>query len=705
MKKFFYCLIICSLFLDVDAQDKMFNMTEAVYGNYTGLGAERLANLQWTKNPKQYSYTSDSSLIIENIDGEIVYELFIRDFNQLLIKEKLDSIKKFPPIKWMGELQFRFNKNNAIYRYDLVKNQLLKIKDIDFSDFTTYLENKEGQFAYIKDDDLYFEDKKLTSDGGNGIVYGQAVHRYEFGINQGLFWSESGKTLVFYRMDESMVSEYPLYNLNDTPATVKMIRYPTAGKASHHAKVGIYLPLKEKLFYLNTESNDPETYYTNIAISPDDNYITVAELNREQNYLKFQIYDAQTGHLIKTLFEEKNDKYVEPENPPYFLDNNNFLWQSERDGYNHLFLYSLENGLIQQITKGNWVLTELHGVDKDKKIYFSSTKESPLNRDLYCINIDGKGLKKLTKGSGTHQIMLNENQTYFIDQFSSTTVIGETKLVKNTGQHIRDLKISKNPLNDYLLGDMEILELKADDGTILYGRLFKPANFDKKKKYPVIVYLYNGPHIQLVRNTWLGSANLWYQYLAQRGYAVFTVDGRGSLNRGFDFESAVHRQLGTLEMKDQMTGVNYLKSLEWIDQERMGIQGWSYGGFMTISMMTRNPGIFKVGVAGGPVIDWKFYEIMYTERYMDSPKENPEGYNNNSLFQYVDNLKGKLMIIHGSQDDVVLWQHSMLYLQEAVKKNQQIDYYIYPNHKHNVGGMDRVHLMQKMTDYLMQYLE
>jgi dipeptidyl-peptidase-4 len=339
-----------------------------------------------------------------------------------------------------------------------------------------------------------------------------------------------------------------------------------------------------------------------------------------------------------------------------------------------------------------------------EKLYITGTKDSPLERHLYCVSVKNGKTKNLTQTAGYHSLNANEDCSLFIDDYSNANTPREVRLIDGNGNLMEIITKADNPLIDYKLGDMELGSLKGKSGDDLYYRVFKPVDFDPNKKYPVVVYLYNGPHLQLITNRWLGGANLWYQYMAQKGYVVFSIDGRGSADRGFEFESAIHRKCGTYEMEDQLTGVDWLKSQKWVDAERIGIHGWSYGGFMTTSLMTRNPKVFKVGVAGGPVIDWSLYEIMYTERYMDTPQENPEGYKDANLKNHVKNLEGRLLMIHGGQDDVVLWQHSLQYLEKAVDDGVQLDYFVYPNHKHNVGGKDRVHLYEKVSNYFFDNL-
>lgn len=694
-------------------------MEDAILGYH--LYPKGLSDMQWMTDYRYSFRTTENgeTLVVihelEETKNARVQTFGLKDLNQSLraMNSDLDTLKSIPGFKWIGPDELQYFHKKGYYAYHTGDKKTRKTGEFDRSGLSV-IKTHEATLnqAYIKDDQLFVQSNgekavQISSDGGNGIVYGQAVHRNEFGINEGLFWSDNGGALAFYRMDETMVPNYPMYNLADTPASVNEARYPTAGKKSHHVTIGVHNLQKGTTLYLQT--GDPkEQYLTNIAWGPDGNYLYVAVVNREQNHMWLKKFNAQTGLFVKTLFEESNPKYVEPEHPAQFLktDHSKFIWWSERDGYNHLYLYDTSGNELKQLTKGNWLVTELVGFDDlDQNMFVITTAESPLDRDLYCVNMKNGKSKKLSKDPGTHSIVASPNMRYFLDRFSNTVTPTEIRVIDQNGIPVSTIHSAENPLTEYALGAMEIGDFKAKDGTKLYYRLFKPVDFDPKKKYPVVVYLYNGPHVQLVRNTWLGGANLWYQYLAQRGYLVFTVDGRGSANRGFEFESAVHRRMGHLEMEDQLDGVNWLLAQGYADKERMGVHGWSYGGFMTTSLMTRHPGVFKVGVAGGPVIDWTYYEVMYTERYMDTPEENPEGYSENNLLNYVDKLEGRLLMIHGAQDATVLWQHSLLYLEKAIKQGVTgLDYFVYPHHEHNVGGKDRAHLYHKVTDYLLREL-
>jgi len=418
-------------------------------------------------------------------------------------------------------------------------------------------------------------------------------------------------------------------------------------------------------------------------------------------------YDATSGNFVRTLFEEKDEKYAEPLNPMLFVKNNpsQFIWQSRRDGYNHFYLYNIDGKLIKQLTKGNWEAKDDAGFDeKGENLFFHAAEQSPVNQDFYSVNLKSGKMKKLTQDNGYHTAVLSKKGDFFIDNFTSCYNPREYRVVNTSTGKSTTIYTAENPIKDYKLGKWNMFTIKNVEGTDLYCRMFKPINFDSTKKYPVIVYLYNGPHSQMVTNTWMAGGELWYQYMAEKGFIIFTLDGRGTNYRGKAFEQAIHRQVGTKEMEDQISGVNYLKSLPYVDGTRLGVHGWSYGGFMTTSLMTRYPGTFKVGACGGPVIDWSYYEIMYGERYNDSPQENKEGYDKNNLLNYVDKLKGKLLMIHGAQDPVVVWQHSIMYQKKTVDKGIQLDYYVYPGHEHNVLGKDRAHLMEKICNYFIDNL-
>ena len=579
--------------------------------------------------------------------------------------------------------------------------------------------------TYIKGNQLYVTDgngqeRQITKDGSREIVYGQSVHRNEFGIEKGTFWSPDGQRLAFYRMDQSMVTDYPQVDLNPYIergiAKVDPDKYPMAGTNTHVVTVGVYDIPTSKTIYLQTPAVSVEAdalqqtcYFTNIAWSPDSKMVYMFELNRDQNDCRLVAYDAVTGARIKEIYRETSEKYVEPLHPIQFVpwNKNQFIMQSQKDGYNHLYLYDVNGKEIKQLTKGKWVVLDVLGFnEKDKSIIIASNEVSPIQSNIYSVSITSGKRKLLDNGKGSHRGVLSKSGQYFYDRYTEPDVPRNIEVVNvKTGKASR-LMTTDDPWKDYQQPIFECGTIKAADGiTDLYWRMVKPHDFDPTKKYPTVVYVYGGPHAHNVEASWHWGSRSWETYMAQKGYLLFILDNRGSENRGRDFEQATFRQLGQIEMQDQMKGVEYLKSLPYVDADRLGVHGWSFGGFMTISLMTNYPDVFKVGVAGGPVIDWSWYEVMYGERYMDTPQSNPEGYKKTSLLSKAKDLKGKLQIITGYNDATVVPQNCLSFLAECIKAGTQPDFFVYPGEPHNMRGHQSVHLHERITQYFEDYLK
>lgn len=668
------------------------------------LNPKTIRGMSWVPDTDNFTYYSN--------DGTLLLQQSLKSPNvDTLLKAEslLPELKRFPAITWLNSVQFYFIQKNHLHVYDVTAAKLVNKSWIDEEADHVDIEPQTLQIAFTKGNNLFVthnsETKSVSNDSNTGIVYGFPAHRNEFGISKGTFWSPSGSKLAFYRMDEQMVTSYPLTKLENRPLQVNEIRYPMAGNKSHHATVGIFNPKNNETIYLNT-GEPKEQYLTNIAWTPDEKHILIAIVNREQNEMKLNRYNAEDGSFVNTIFIESDAEWIEPENPPVFLpgNNNEFIWQSERDGFMHLYLCDVSGKKSVQLTKGNFVITDFHGFDSSGKVVFATIADNfGLDRKLIRCDLKGK-TSILTPFSGTHSCLFNDSKTAFIDRFSNLQTPGQIDLFAVNGKLIRTPHKSENPLENTPYPTPELLQLKALDGTLLNARMFKPANIPPGAQLPVVIYVYGGPHAQMVANRWMGGGNIWMSWMAAQGYIVFTLDNRGSAYRGTDFEQVIHRRLGDAETSDQMQGVNYLKSLPFVNPAAIGVHGWSYGGFMTSTLMARNPGVFKAGVAGGPVIDWALYEIMYTERYMDTPEENPEGYKKSSLLQQADSLRDRLMLIHGTIDDVVVWQHSQEMVKTCVDKGILIDYMIYPEHPHNVGGKDRIHLYRTISRYLMEHL-
>ncbi len=677
------------------------------------LSPTSLRQLQWIPGTAKFTHAVGNQLVRVNAPDLATDTLdWLPKINASLVTIGVKPLDGMPGASWLNADQLWFRTDKEIYTFSEKKGLTREnwfpagAESIDIQDKTFFT-------AYTMGNDLWVniggKELGVGKSEGAGVVYGKSVHRDEFGIFKGTFWSPSGRHLAFYRMDESMVTKYPIYVLDSMPAVSREIRYPFAGAKSHHVTLGVFDTQTAKTIYLKT-GEPAEQYLTNVAWTPDDKYLLVAVVNREQNRMWLNQYDASTGAFVKTLFEESSEQWVEPEKPAVFLpgSNDEFLWQSERDGYNHLYLCSLKGKAARQISKGPMPVTSFYGFDpKGTQCFYQVADESGMNRFVYSANLKSGVLTQLNTDPGIHSAQVNSSGEWVLDAFSNPSTPRTIYLSRWSELAKRQIIFaSRNPLDGYSLGLTRKATVPSKGGMPLNVRMILPPDFDDKKQYPVLVYVYGGPHAQMITNSWLTGGDLWMHHMAQEGFIVFTLDGRGSANRGFAFESAIHRRVGDVEIEDQLAGIEYLKSQSYVDSARIGVFGWSYGGFMTTSLLTRpeSKGLFKCGVAGGPVIDWRMYEIMYTERYMDTPQENPEGYAKNSLYQYIDNLDARLLMIHGTSDDVVLWQHSLRYIRECVRRGKQIDYFAYPEHPHNVLGKDRAHLFEKVGLFFKENL-
>ena len=705
MKRFIFFAISLSVSLSLFAQNKLFNLEDL--SKTRELYAENLSQLQWIPNTYDFVYVKNNLLVKGTLhQKEVDSFVTLNELNDALINAGLSSLKSFPYIlHWTSEHGFYFRWQEKLLHYAIDKKNIDKQISINKEAENIEIDFKHAQLAYTIQNNLYVVEEnaspfQINPTAPEDVKFGHIVHRNEFGIENGSFWSPNGNYLAFYRMDESMVADYPLVNTSTPMATLKNEKYPMAGETSHEVSLGVYNMQTKQIVYIQT-GEPKDQYLCCISWSPDENYIFIAVLNREQNHLKLNQYDAKTGQYIKTMFEEKNERYVEPSHPLYFLPNhpNQFLWLSRRDGWNHFYLYDLSGKLLKQLTKGNWEVKDFAGFDPaGNNMFFYSNKDEITGNHFYTLNLKNQKITRITNESGTHRIMASYDGTYFLDIYNSIDIANEIKIKDRKGEEKALLLKNKNHLSNYALPETRLFTIKNPNKNDLYCRMILPSGFDSNKTYPVFIYVYGGPHSQMVTNTWL-SGGWFLHYMAQKGYIVFTLDNRGTNNRGFEFESCIHRRLGDLEVEDQMCGVDYLKSLPYVDTARLSIDGWSYGGFMTLSIFLRHPGVFNRASCGGPVIDWKYYEVMYGERYMDTPQDNPEGYKKASLLNYVDSIQGKLLIFHGCMDPTVVWQNTLQFIDKSIKAQKLVDYFVYPSHGHNVGGIDRLHLWKKIENF------
>jgi len=706
---------------------KNLTIQQATYGQYQDFAVKSLTAPQWRPDTHTITYldTTYQNLMARSEDGQWAEQVLVN-------KDQLVNALK----KDMGN-DFKLQIFPADYSWNDKNTLKFEVEHKDLSAIVIYnVENKSvintfpfvsGSQKFLSENGEYFASTnknnisvtkasqtdladKITADTDRAIVNGSDyVHRQEFGIDRGMWWSPDSKSLLYYRKDESMVADYPLVQWGERIAEDKEIKYPMAGMKSEEVTLVIYDIAGKTKTTLKTEG-DKEQFLTSVTWSPDGKFVFVGVLNRAQNHLKLNKYDAVTGNFVKTLFEEQASTYVEPLHGLTFVPgkNDQFLYRTEKDGYEQLYLYNIDGKLIKKLGFKDVVVTELLNFDTDaKNVFYIGTANNGLDRQLYKADLKSGKTVQVTQGLGTHRALVSSDGAFVLDSYSNTSTPNKVSITAVKNGKATVLFDAENPYTGKtVLPKMELVTIMAADGkTPLNGRLIYPADFDATKKYPVMVYVYGGPHAQLVTNEWLGGAGLFDYYMAQKGYVVFTLDNRGSDARGRDFEHVVHRNLGVNEMADQMKGVDFLKSKGFVDAARIGVYGWSFGGFMTSSLMLDHADTFKVGVAGGPVCDWKYYEIMYGERYMDTPQENPEGYKNTNIIDKAKKLKGHLLVIHGAQDNVVVQQHSMQFIQACIQAGKQVDYFLYPTHEHNVRGKDRFHLNQKIADYFDTYLK
>ena len=696
----------------ISAQElKQFTLEDLNFGgeNYRKFIPERLYTTWWG-DQLMYQDVEESGLI-DMKTGKKRALFTLDDINGKTDGEKVRTLQRvsFPyPDKTLALVQSKTTR----MLFDWSKCEVVWKQTCE-GETETHWNKTSRTSAYVKDNQLWITNaegktKQLTTDGSREIVYGQAVHRNEFGIEEGIFWAPDGNRFAFYRMDQSMVTDYPQVNTFERVATYEPDKYPMLGMTSHKVTVGIYDCTNGNIQYL--KAGDPTNrYFTNIAWSPDSKTVYMFELNRLQNDCQLVSYDATSGNKLKELYREKSDKYVEPMHPIVFLpwDSKQFVMQSQKDGYNHLYIYNIGTGAIRQLTKGNFVVEDFCGFNtKNKSVIISTNEANPIQRNIYTVDVKSGKRKALDNGRGCHNASLSKSGQWIVDMYSEPDVPRNYDLVATANAKSLRLLTSKDPWEGYQQPIFESGSIKAADGTTdLYWRMVKPADFDASKKYPTVVYVYGGPHAHNVEASWHWYSRSWETYMAQKGYIVFILDNRGSENRGLEFEQATWHKLGKVEMLDQMKGVDYLKSLPYVDANRLGVHGWSYGGFMTISLMTNYPDVFKVGVAGGPVIDWKWYEVMYGERYMGTPDTNKEGIEACSLIPMAKNLKGKLQIIIGMNDPTVVPQHALSFIDACTEAGTQPDFFVYPGEGHNMMGHKSVHLHERITQYFEDYLK
>jgi dipeptidyl-peptidase-4 len=647
-------------------------------------------------------------------NGKEVTTLFkSSDFNVKNINNySFSDDDKFMLISTETESIYRYSKRAIYYVFNIHNNKLKQISEnkIRYATFSP----DGSKVAYVFGNNLFIknlengQETQVTSDGKkNHIINGASdwVYEEEFKLVKGFSWSADGKKIAYYKFDESHVKEFSMDKFNGgLYPTQEVFKYPKAGE--DNSTVNIYLyNIKEDTKILIYTKNDYE-YFPRIKWTSDANILSIIGLNRYQNKLDFILVDAKDG-TNKILFSEEDKYYININDNLSFLPSNYFIWTSEKNGYNHIYLKGLD-GSEEQLTKGSWEVTSFDGLDSDNmQIFYRSTEEGSINRTLYMLDLETGEREKLSNRVGTNSVKFSKGLKYYINSYSNANTSPIYSLHNSDGTIIKVIEnneVFNTKMKDYNLSEKEFITIYTDNAD-LNAWVIKPPNFDKTKKYPLFMFVYGGPGSQQVLNNYGGNNFFWYQMLAQKGYIVACVDNRGTGGKGSEFKKMTYKELGKYETIDQIDAAKYFGSLDYIDSKRIGIQGWSYGGQLSSLAITKGADFFKLAIAVAPVTNWRYYDNIYTERYMRTPKENPNGYDDNSPIYHVDKLKGKYLLVHGSADDNVHVQNTYEMTSALVKSNKQFDLFIYPDKNHGIyGGNTRLHLYKKMTDFIKSNL-
>ena len=713
-------LLICLGFLVINpmfSQKKNITLDD-LWKNYSFF-PKNYNSLNSMNNGEHYVSLENSELgqelnIYKYKDGEKVRTLFKSDEFDLkrITNYAFSKDEKKLLLETQTEKIYRYSSKSIYYVYNIFTDKLKKISD-DKLMFATF-SPAGNKIAYVLDNNIYIHEtnsgrtKQVTFDGQkNQIINGASdwVYEEEFGLVRSFEWAPDGEHIAYYKFDETNVKEFSmdLFKGGLYP-TQEVFKYPKAGEENSVVRIYFYNLKEDKSTYIYTEKD--YEYIPRIKWTKNSNLLALYGMNRHQNELDFVLADA-TSNTNKVLFTEKDNYYIDIHDNLTFLPDDNFIWTSEKDGFNHIYIKGLD-GSEQQITKGDWEVTSFDGVDSDKmELYYRSTEEGSINRTLYVHNLFTGKKRKLSTQIGDNSIKFSDNFKYYLNSYSNANTAPYYTLHKSNGEQLKVLEDNtefNDKMKEFNLSKKEIFSIKTEEAE-LNAWMIKPPNFDSNKKYPLFMFLYGGPGSQQVKNSFGWTNYYWYQMLAQNGYIVACVDNRGTGGKGSEFKKMTYKELGKYELIDQINAAKYFGNLDYIDSKRIGIQGWSYGGYMSSLAITKGADIFSLAIAVAPVTNWRYYDNIYTERYMQTPQENANGYDENSPINHVDKLKGDYLLIHGSADDNVHVQNSMEMISALVKANKKFDLFIYPDKNHGIyGGNTRLHLYQKMTDFILKNL-
>lgn len=713
---FLFFLSVSSL---IEAQNKQITLEE-IYRRGT-FYPEFSKSMRSMKDGEHYTVLENSSDIVKykystGEKADVILEIgkikpalasAIQDYEFNEDETKVLLMTEMEPI-------YRHSFKASYYVYDLVNKVFRSLTDEGKQQLASF-SPKGTEVAFVRDNNIYIKylnsgrESRVTINGEfNKIINGAPdwVYEEEFGFSKAFSWSPEGKYLAYYKFDETKVRQYSMPIYDSLYPEHYTYKYPKAGEANSVVSIHVYNTETKGTTIMNTGIEEDQ-YIPRIKWTKDPNTLCILRMNRLQNKLEILLTDALSG-ISNPVYTENNEKYIEITDNLYFLDDNkSFLITSEGLGYNHIFQYGLDGKLIGQVTKGNWDVTKLIGYDeKSKVVLYESAEVSPLERHVYSIDLKGKSKVKLTSRPGTNSADFSATFKYFINENTSANTPLYISVIDKSGKEVRVLQKNEDlasRLKDFGFAKVEFLKVKAGKEE-LNAWMIKPGDFDPAKKYPVFMYVYGGPGSQTVTDEW--SYNLpWFELLAQKGYIVASVDNRGTGARGEDFRKVTYMELGKYETEDQINAAKYFGNLPYVDKNRIGIFGWSYGGYMTSLCLTKGADVFKMGIAVAPVTNWRYYDNIYTERYMRTPQENASGYDDNSPIHFVSELKGKFLLVHGTADDNVHFQNSMEFVSELVKANKQFDAFFYPNSNHGMNGRNaRYHLYTKMTNFILENL-
>lgn len=707
------------------AQEKKFTV-EDIYKNRSFFG-ESLRNIEWFDNGNKYSFlkvdAETRSMSIFQYDVTTGEESLLLSGNSLKLNDddKPFMIRNYhwsPNEKYIlftGVLPARSLKTGGeFYLYDMEEKKFFLLAESEEPQLNAFFSPDGNKLAFVRGNNIFIidiktgEEKQLTFDGSDVIINGHFdwVYEEEFSIINGMEWSPDSRSIAYWRLDQTPVPEIQIAQWDSLYFNFLTMRYPKAGDKNSLVKIGVVTIVDAKTVWMDI-GEETDIYIPRIKFTNDSNILSIQRLNREQNKNELLLADVKTGSS-KIILTETDETWVDVRDDLHFTsDGKYFIWSSERDGFRHFYRYTIDGELVNQITKGNWEIDEVVAYDDENEaLYYLSMERGPLYRDLYSIKYDGTNKKLLTEEKGNHSVSISTNKLYFLDTYSNANQLSSVTLRKNNGENISEIiPLKMSAFEEYKLQPWEFMAFTTTDGVELNAAMIKPNNFDETKKYPVLIFNYSGPGSQVVRDRWGGINYLWYQILADNGYIIFMCDNRGTGGRGKEFKSIVYKNLGYWEVNDMIEGAKYLSSLNYVDSDRIGIWGWSYGGYVSALALMKGADYFKAAISVAPVTHWKFYDTIYTERYMSTPQLNPEAYDESAPLNHTDKTKGRLLLVHGSADDNVHFQNAVDLVKALIESNIQFDFMMYPEHHHGIaGGNARIHLYNMMTDFILKHL-